>query len=237
MGIYVQYGCGLSCPDGWVNFDASPTLVLQRLPLVGALFRRGGVVFPAGVRYGDIVRGLPVADNTADGIYASHILEHLSRNDVERALANTIRMLKPGGVFRLVVPDLEARARRYLSLLEAGDAGGNDWLMRAGCLGAEQRPRGLAGFVRQFFGNSTHLWMWDESSMAAALRRAGFAAIRRCRFNDRPMRPSLRSRIASGFGIPKSVSTSAPWKRESPWPSFGRAAIHNSESIFKATLF
>ena len=97
MGVYVQYGCGNSCPQDWVNFDASPTLRLQRLPLVGALFRRGSTVFPAGVRYGDIVKGLSLADDSVDGIYASHVLEHLSLADFARALRNTIRLLRPGG--------------------------------------------------------------------------------------------------------------------------------------------
>lgn len=184
MGTYVQYGCGLSCPNGWINFDASPALRMQRLPLIGTLFQRGEVVFPPGVRYGDIVKGLPLADRSADGVYASHVLEHLSRSDCQRALANTFCLLKPGGMFRLVVPDLEARARLYLARRESGDAMANDWLMRAAGLGQEVRPRHLAGLARALLGNSAHLWMWDEKSMAEALSRAGFAAILRCRFND-----------------------------------------------------
>ncbi len=37
--IYVQYGCGLSAPAGWNNYDASPTLRLQKLPVVGDIFK------------------------------------------------------------------------------------------------------------------------------------------------------------------------------------------------------
>ena len=56
---YVQYGCGLCAPPGWVHFDISPTLRLQRLPIIGAVFAaRGSVKFTTNVRYGDIVRGL-----------------------------------------------------------------------------------------------------------------------------------------------------------------------------------
>src|SRR5215471_9710888 len=130
MAIYVQYGCGLSCPDGWQNFDASPTLRLQRLPLIGPLFKRGATVFPDQVRYGDILNGLPIADGTADGVYASHVLEHLSLADCATALSNTFRLLRPGGIFRLVIPDLEARARKYLERLDGGDVQANSWFMR-----------------------------------------------------------------------------------------------------------
>jgi SAM-dependent methyltransferase len=184
MGVYVQYGCGTSCPDGWINFDASPYLRLQHVPVLGRMFRRAPIVFPDRVRYGDIVNGLPVADNSADGVYASHVLEHLALADFRRALSNTFRMLRPGGIFRLVVPDLESRARKYLAMASQGDATASGWLMRVTYLGREQRPRGPVGWARVFFGSSTHLWMWDAVSMTDALRQAGFVAIRRCHFND-----------------------------------------------------
>jgi SAM-dependent methyltransferase len=183
MGLYVQYGCGRSCPDGWINFDASPTVRLQQLPGLGRFFRRG-IVFPINVRYGDIVKGLPVPDNSADGVYASHVLEHLSLTDFWLALRNTFRLLKPGGLFRLVVPDLEARARIYLKKLESGEVEANAWLMRTAGLGVERRDRSPEGIARSILGNSVHLWMWDEKSMAAALRKVGFVDIRRCQFND-----------------------------------------------------
>jgi hypothetical protein len=177
MGLHVQYGCGLSAPEGWINFDSSPTLRIERAPLIGRLLPRR--VFPQGVRYGDILRGLPVAQ--ARGVYASHVLEHLSREDFETALANTYAILAPGGIFRLIVPDLEARARAYLDRVKSGV--GNDWFMRAALLGIEEKRtsgRRLLGAL----GNSHHLWMWDWPSMGTALGRAGFVSIRRCRFGD-----------------------------------------------------
>lgn len=184
MGTYLQYGCGQSCPDGWVNFDASPSLRLQRLPLIGKFLRRGAIVFPDAVRFGDIRKGLPFADNSVDGIYASHVLEHLALDDCRLALRNTFRLLRPGGIFRLVVPDLEIRARGYLAKLEAGEAGANAWFMRSSYLGAERCGRSPAARARALFGNSSHLWMWDERSMSEALHQTGFAGIRRAAFND-----------------------------------------------------
>ncbi len=183
-GLYVQYGCGMSCPPAWINFDASPTLRLQRLPLIGKLFRRDAVAFPDAVRFGDIAKGLPIAAGSAQGVYASHVLEHLSLAEFWLALGNTFRMLRPGGIFRLVVPDLEVRARKYLEKLDANDAQANAWFMRAAHLGLEERAPGLGAAARNAFGRSAHLWMWDESSLTAALANTGFVRIRRCRFND-----------------------------------------------------
>jgi len=61
-GLYVQYGCGACAPEGWLNFDASPRLKLERL--VGArkvLKRRVGLVFPENANPGGHRQGLAVA--------------------------------------------------------------------------------------------------------------------------------------------------------------------------------
>ena len=93
---------------GWRNFDASPTLRIERLPLVGRFVKLNPQRFPDAVEYGDVVRGLPVPDASCAAVYASHVLEHLTLADFRVALAHTYRMLAPRGLFRLVVPDLEA---------------------------------------------------------------------------------------------------------------------------------
>jgi hypothetical protein len=155
------------------------------------------VVFPDGVRVGNIVRGLPVPDGSAAGVYASHVLEHLSYEDFWRALDNTRKMLKPGGIFRLIVPDLAARARRYVSDLDAGKSNANDWFMENCNLGMKSWS------LRQTLGNISHLWMWDEPSMRSALLKAGFDKIRRCSFNDCEDLAFLRVESADRFYDPK----------------------------------
>lgn len=178
-GVYVQFGAGFSGPDGWLNYDASPTLLIERFPLLGSLVNKNRAGrFPKSVLYGDIVKGLPVADGAAAGVYASHVLEHLSRADFTTALRRTYDMLQPGGRLRLIVPDLEWRARAYVAALESGQRQANDILMRSAHLGAEKRSLVAA------LGNSLHLWMWDEPSMTDALLHAGFGSVRRCKRGD-----------------------------------------------------
>ncbi len=180
-GRYVQYGCGLFAPTGWDNYDASPTLRFERMPIVGRLYTKNESRFPPNVRYGDIVRGLPVESGSCAGIYCSHVLEHLALEDAGRALGNTLRYLRTGGIFRLVVPDLRRLAGDYIAS-DSSDAAHR--FMEASCLGRRQRPHGLAGFVRDWLGNSVHLWMWDERAMTEMLRHHGFSAIRRCSLGD-----------------------------------------------------
>lgn len=184
-GRYVQYGCGLSAPEGWNNFDASPRLRLERLPGVGALADALGFrLFPRNIGFGDIVAGLPLPDGSVDAIYASHVLEHLARQDISRALANTFRLLRPGGVFRMIVPDLASRAERYLRDRAAGRHGAADAFMEACNVGATKRPKGPVGLLRSLFGHSGHLWMYDRELIADLLQQAGFVDVRPCEFHD-----------------------------------------------------
>jgi predicted SAM-dependent methyltransferase len=183
MGRYVQYGCGFTAPDSWINYDASPTLRFEKLPVLGKLYTRNQQRFPENVKYGDIVRGLPEKPAGCDGIYCSHILEHLSYNDFLSALKNTYMLLKPDGIFRGVVPDLRAAAVDYIKNHDHQEAPAHEF-MRNTMLGIENRNKNFISLFKNLYGNSKHLWMWDYSSLQYELQRAGFKNIRPCQFND-----------------------------------------------------
>jgi SAM-dependent methyltransferase len=181
QGLYVQYGCGWNVPAGWLHFDASPTLRWERVPLLGRLWTRNARRFPKSVRYGDIVKGLPVGRKSCAGIYCSHVLEHLALADLGRALANTYEYLREGGTFRFVMPDLEQLAKSYVG---DPDPGAAHRLMKDSLLGRERRARRFIEFWIEWAGNSYHLWMWDEKAMTEELRKHGFRNIRRAQFGD-----------------------------------------------------
>ncbi len=184
--LYVQYGCGLSAPTEWKNFDVSPTLRIQKIPLIGGLVRsRLNVVFPKNVLFGDIIKGLPVKDNSCDGVYCSHTLEHLSLDGFRAALKNTYRIMKRGAIFRCIIPDLEWAARKYVKDLDEGDRSASlQFIDSDTLLGTKKRPRGIRALISSSFGNANHLWMWDHKSLALELEKVGFNHIRECKFND-----------------------------------------------------
>ena len=178
---YVQYGCGLSAPKGWINFDSSPSLIIGKIPVLKNLFKKHIPPFPTNVKYGNIVKGLPINNDSCKAVYASHVLEHLALEDFRIALNNTYNILTKGGVFRLVVPDLEWCIKEYqANLLEIRSYK----FMENAHLGLLKRERGLIASLRNMLGQSTHLWMWDYTSMKLELEKAGFKNIRRASFND-----------------------------------------------------
>src|SRR5580700_2992016 len=112
---YVQFGCGTSAPEGWDNFDAGPVFWLQKYLFFKPVFRRKGYpIYPVkAIKFADVVAGLPVRPRSADGVYCSHVLEHLTLDEFRAAIRNVFTYLQPGGIFRMVVPDLEFLVRRY----------------------------------------------------------------------------------------------------------------------------
>lgn len=202
-GDYIQFGCGLSCPPGWKNYDSSLRLRLQKLPLIGGLVPAGPFGrFPSGVLYGDIVSGLPVAAGSGDLLYSSHVLEHLALDELRAALRDCRRVLATGGVFRIVLPDLEALIAAYNNSAQRDRAIS---FIRSTMMGCDVRPRTMRQRLQQALGSSHHLWLWDYPSLADELAAAGFTNIRRATFGDSGI-PAFaavedESRWSDGFGI------------------------------------
>lgn len=110
---YLNLGCGnhYSSKAEWTNLD----------------FTSSG----QGVIAHNLLRGIPFGDNSFDLVYHSHVLEHFAKDDGETLISECYRVLKPGGVLRIAVPDLEIIARNYLKFLDEGLADKNNKLTRA----------------------------------------------------------------------------------------------------------
>lgn len=61
---------------------------------------------------------LDFPDNSFDAVYAYHVFEHLTPSEGQQFALEIMRVLKPGGIFRISVPDLEEICRDYLHYLE-----------------------------------------------------------------------------------------------------------------------
>ncbi len=104
-----------------------------------------------------------LGDGTVALIYASHVLEHFGRMTYQAALREWRRVLRPGGVLRLAVPDFAVAARLYLAGQLADGIEGVRGLVSGG-----QRDR-----------NDFHGMIFDEADLTRALLAAGFAQVRR----------------------------------------------------------
>lgn len=95
----VNIGCGATFHADWINLDLQPA--------------------SDQVTAHDIRTGLPFPADSVDACYSSHVLEHLTPQQARLFLDECYRVLKPGGIARIVVPDLERIAKEYLRTLQA----------------------------------------------------------------------------------------------------------------------
>lgn len=184
-GPWLNVGSGPSSPAAWINFDGSWQARFAGHAWLAGLGRRAlGVElghWPKGVRHCDIRRGLPFADGSVAVVYASHVLEHLHRADTVRFLAHVRRLLAPGGVCRVVVPDVHAIVTWYLANRDEPAAqktqSSSDLLMHLLMLRAAEARAGnpLLGLVRRAADLHEHKWMYDQEGLQAVFEEAGFA--------------------------------------------------------------
>lgn len=98
MMNYLNLGCGNRYLKDWTNIDFFTSSEY--------------------VAVHNLLEGIPYPDNQFNVVYHSHVLEHFERNDAIAFIHECNRVLKPGGVLRVVVPDLEQIAKQYISCLE-----------------------------------------------------------------------------------------------------------------------
>ena len=171
-------GCGYKIGENWVNFDSSPIAFIDNLPFLNKIIKINKLKFPKGIKYGNIVKRPLCSESSADNIYCSHVLEHVSNIDAKKMLKNIYFMLKKNGVFRIVVPSLESRIDEYNI-----DKDANKFLDSLGFFNKNDN-KNILSKLRFFFGGSRHRWMYDKSSLQRELEIIGFKDIRKCEFGD-----------------------------------------------------
>jgi predicted SAM-dependent methyltransferase len=161
----LHLGCGRRVLKGWLNVDMQhrPGVVAMRLP--DGLSR-----FP---------------DRSASFVYSSHMVEHIDYPDAVHRLATEIlRILTPGGVFRMVVPGIERIIRAYVADDDA-------FFARQ----AERHPPScttrLEHLMYALQQHGEHKFGYDFETAEKFLRRAGYARIINSDFNASEF-PELR---------------------------------------------
>jgi predicted SAM-dependent methyltransferase len=109
----LNVGSGARCNPDWTNLDlmARPRHLAKRMT---------NSLPPNFVRH-RLPRPLPFADEAFDAIYCAQVIEHFPKDIAAGVLAEFRRVLRPGGIARVIVPDFEAQCRMYLEALAQTD--------------------------------------------------------------------------------------------------------------------
>ncbi|KPJ58799.1 MAG: hypothetical protein AMJ42_02620 [Deltaproteobacteria bacterium DG_8] len=90
--VKLNIGCGPQYKEGWINIDRES---------------------PCDVKT-NLLEGLPFKDGCCDIAFLSHLLEHFSYQEARDFLVECNRISKIGALIRIIVPDLEIFARKYV---------------------------------------------------------------------------------------------------------------------------
>lgn len=141
--IRLHVGCGWNDLDGWVNVDLFAT--------------------NADIPW-DLRQGIPLPDNSVQAVFHEHMMEHMSLSDGLLFSQECLRVLEPGGVLRIGVPDAGACIDSY------SGKGNPEW--------AASRPTGMLAVQALFYENG-HCAMYDGETLELMCRAAGFAEAER----------------------------------------------------------
>jgi len=141
--VKINLGCGTNKLDGWRNHDADV----------------------------DITKRLPFDDASVDAILAEHCVEHIDYYSALRFFAECKRVLKPGGVLRVCVPDID-RIRRL------GDQEYFDFAKRWA------KTADLRGALLAMVTCHGHADAWTQNRLEASLVACGFDRVVACNPNE-----------------------------------------------------
>jgi hypothetical protein len=155
--LRLHLGSGFERKPGWANVD---------------LFGYGDIAL-------NLTRPLPIPSLGAESIFHEHLLEHLTLRQGLALLSECYRILQPGGVLRIGVPDTGSYIRSYM---EGGK--GLIEMVRPG------RPTPLIA-VQEIFYWYGHRSMYDFETLAMVCRAVGFSnEIEQRPFGDSRLRPA-----------------------------------------------
>jgi hypothetical protein len=138
-GIKVNFGCGTNRLPGWTNVDSEV----------------------------DITKPLPYASGQAQFILAEHVVEHTTYHEAVEFFKECRRILRRGGVLRVVVPSVENIWKR-----------GNAEYFR---FTTKWQPDAtLRGALHNIVYCHGHRSAWTDSLLEATLILAGFDRVVRC---------------------------------------------------------
>jgi SAM-dependent methyltransferase len=206
--VMINLGCGDKMNWDWNNLDLSPQARLAHYPsLVRALktvglmpeenYQRIIIKTDPDIIVWNLQKGIPFDDFSFDAAYSSHLFEHFDHEIAPCFLRECYRVLKKGGVCRIVVPDLETLIRDYMASLSTLDRPDDQEakdrhlasikalfkdMVAQEILRPGQSSLIVRRIVNSIFGDRdklglSHRWMYDRYSLTWYLTNAGFKSV------------------------------------------------------------
>lgn len=178
---FLNVGSGPFYVDGYVNIDASPTLLLSKMPGLVPIAKFLRILPSHTVQWDRRIKYLNAKrfkanDATVSAIYSSHFLEHVPYFVAEELIERWFEMLEPGGLIRLALPDYDAILSKYIQ--NSSDSNSEAWKEFEGALLSYplDRQNPIAQMLHKSFGH-IHFWHPTKAALWDMLSRLPFRSI------------------------------------------------------------
>jgi SAM-dependent methyltransferase len=192
--VKLNLGCGLQCPAGWINIDSSIGARLSKFPILSRVLhavipKSWGILpnvnWPANVKWMDITKRFCFADNSVDVIYTSHTIEHLTYDEAAFVFKECFRVLKMGGLIRVIVPDLSVMVNSYINNRTQAPHLAAKKLLDDTFYFEIPIPKGFLQLLKfHFRKKNNHYFLYDHEGLAHQLALAGFIDTVSCKCNE-----------------------------------------------------
>jgi len=162
--------------------DAAPRPV--RIEIGGLHKRAGWIVTNVNAvtpYYLDATRRWPLEDGACSRVYADNVIEHLPLRAGRAMLAEAYRCLQPGGVIRLVTPDIRKHVELYLTGSPEVREEVGSYYKQLGL--TVEHPVDLVRIPIGSFGHHTG-YVYDFATLRKELEAAGFTGVVSCELNE-----------------------------------------------------
>ena len=188
--LKLNIGCGPNGQfGGFINIDNSPSVLFGKFSRIKKTLwslklidKSKFIADWSGVIRCDVSKGINYNNDTVDKIYSSHLLEHIPRDKGVFFIKECYRVLKRGGVMRLVVPDLLFHAEQYVEVtreLVSGEALPDNRITHDTFLNTI-----YGAYLNKRRYGAEHYYMYDLPTLVSILKNSGFANIRKCEFKE-----------------------------------------------------
>jgi len=181
--INLNLGCGSVRPHGWINIDSSLNANVQKIPFLGKYIAKmfNPVMYESSnFKYMNLNKTWKFENESVHIVYASHLFEHLSLKSADLFLREAYRSLIPGGVMRIVVPDLYQIASKYLDDYKKSNYNEDPtqffmWAINMHREGQYGSPSFFRKIIYELQGYPhQHKYMYDSKSLICLVEKYGF---------------------------------------------------------------
>ena len=165
--VKLNLGCGQQIIDNWVNVDYFIGARLAKFKIFNFFFN---ISWDKRIFIHDLTKKFPWKDNSVDVIYTSHTLEHFDREEGLFVLNESKRVLKKGGIIRILVPDLKEIVASYINKEYPADR------FLEGLLVLNKKTNSKFKNFLNYFFQFPHKCMYDNETLLSILKNLGFNA-------------------------------------------------------------